>query len=189
MLFRSAYTPAVPEAVGHDNILSNGAETTGYNTTPSPDVPYGGIDFVRNFGSNLLVGWTQIVSNVLKYGVDYVNDLSPPAATGLFTSLWFDGGSPDKEKTALTLSITFFDLPAGSSITPVYAFDRSATLITGTAQTTTGSKKARLTFPTSASRFYEVMVGFQITSNAIDFPEIVSVNFKYDDNAEEEYDT
>lgn len=177
-----------PDAVSYEAIISTGHDTTQYITSTSPDTPGTGITLVRNFGRNLLVGWRDVSAGAQVFGVDFLNESSVAATAGSWASLWFDNGAPDKEKTALTIQITFKTLPAGCTVTPKYKFDRATSFTTGTAAVA-GDTSIRYNFATEASRFKEVMFGFDIASSSGNFPEIISVNFKYDDNEEEAFDT
>ncbi|UOF78695.1 hypothetical protein [Caudoviricetes sp.] len=175
----------MPLAFGFDHVISTGNTSVQFDTSTTPDTPVTGITCLKNFGTNLLVAWKDYVSGAITYGVDYLNDTSAAAASGSWESLWFDNQRPDKEKEAYSLVITFKALPSGCTITPKIRYDRETSFTTGTAATA-GAIEARMTMH---KRFSECMFGFNVTSSSGNFPEIISVSFKFDDLLEEEHDT
>ena len=178
------------KTISYDHILSTGNVTPQFDTSTSPDTPVTGITCLKNFGGNLLIAWKDVASNVTSYGVDLVNDASAGAASGGWASLWFDNGDADKEKSAKSVKVTFRALPADCTITPKYRFDRASSWVTdASGVASAGATEARLTVPSEASRFKEAMFGFDFTSSSGNKPQIISVNFKYDDLEEEEHDT
>lgn len=143
------------------------------------------IGCVKNFGEELYVSWRDD-QNSPQYGVSSSSPFSYPHTEALFRSLWFDAGSPYKQKMALELVITMKPLPADCTVTPVYRLDRSddtADEVFGTAKTTEDATIIRMNIN---KLFYEIMVGFDIdiTGNTTP-PEITSIALVYDDLSNE----
>ncbi len=171
----------MPLAIGYNAILSTGHDTAQFNTGPTPDVPITGITLVKRFGSNLIVGWKDMIDNVLTYGVDFVNDTKGAAHTGRYLSLLFDNGSLEKKKTALGIIATALTLPAGCSVIPIVEYDRSGTV----EQLTEGTIAAGGTYTKADlhQKFREIRFGVDLTSTGA-FPEVTSLALKFDDNAD-----
>jgi hypothetical protein len=75
------------------------------------------------------------------------------------------------------------------TLTPKYRFDRASAWQTDAGiVAVAGTSIIRLPIPIEGARFYEAQFGFDMTnSNASDTaPKILSVNFEYDDNREED---
>ena len=179
----------MPLAFGYDTIISTGSTDVNFNTATTPDTPITGITLVKNFGNNLLIAWKDYVGGQVVYGVDYVNDVSAAAAAGSYESLWFDNGRPDKEKTPKVLKITCTELPEDCTITPKYRIDRSEVWEYGTGSQIAGEGDTVARMEIHYDRFREIMVGFDVTSSSGNQIGVISVNFKFDDNEEEEHDT
>lgn len=177
----------LPKAIGLDYLLSTGHKQVQYDTGGTPDTPITGISCLKRFGSNIFLAWHDRVASANVYGVDLINSTNPSAPTASFESLQFDNGRPDKEKTAKVLRIELTSFPSGLTITPKVKFDRAADWTYGDPVSTTDSDYARLTF-TDKSRFKEIILGFDITSDGNDIGVVAGV-FKFDDNEAEQSDT
>lgn len=176
----------MPRAIGFDYVISTGNDEVQFDTTTTPDTPVTGITMVKNFGSNLLIAWKDYSGGTTSYGIDYVNDASDFATAASYESLWVDADKPDKTKLSRAVQLTFRPLPEGVTITPKIKYEREGSWITGTAAVE-GDTEA--VFTVDPTRFREAKVGFDITSEDGNRPEIISLTFKIDDLAEEEVDT
>jgi len=117
----------------------------------------------------------------MAFGVDKIALGDNASATGSLESLIFDGGSPNKEKLALNLIITFETTTTGQTITPKYKLDRATSFTTGTASSVGDTRIEAPIF----TRFKEIEVGFNLASTSNTFPKITSITFSYDDLIEE----
>lgn len=180
----------MPNAIGQDYLISTGSGTVKFNPATSPDTPITSMSMLKAFGNNLLVGWRDYISGATTYGVDKLNDASPFATDAIWRSLWFDNSDPDILKTPIALKITFEPLQAGCEVTPLVQYDRSDVDVFGIASDGTSTIKATqgnvdVVLPLEVSdKFYEIMVGYNVTGNGTDDVRINSVTLVFDDNRE-----
>jgi len=138
------------------------------------------IGMVKTVGDDLYISWRD--SDGATYGVDKIALGDDASASGLWESLIFDGGDPDKYMLPMNLVITFEPLTAGQSVTPKYKLDRAASFTTGTAASTVGDTRVECPIYT---RCKELEVGFNLASTSNTFIKVTSVKLEYDDLAEE----
>lgn len=172
----------MPRAASFDYPLSTGHTETQFNTATTPDTPITGITMLKNFGSNLLMAWTDYVGGAVTYGVDVINVTKASAAAASYESLWIDDGRADKDKLAQHVKVTFFPLPDNVTITPKIRFDRSDSWTYGTVAGA-GTTEAILHVSGAAGRHKEAMIGFDvaISGSSTNKPKIISLSYKYDD--------
>jgi hypothetical protein len=176
----------LPEAVGQDYLMSTGTGIVQFGTGPSPDVPITKFTYIGAFGTNLLVGWLDLVGGVSTFGIDKLNDACGFATAANWNSLWFDNGDPDVLKTPLAVKITCEALQANCTITPFIMYDRDYTQLTGTKagqpiQAIAGDTDIVLPLD-SADGFYEAAFGWNVVGSGVDDVRVRSLTFKFDDN-------
>lgn len=185
---------STPKAISKDYLLSTGTTGINFLTSSSPDTPVTGLTLVKDFGTNFLVGWRDMVSGTLTNGVDYVNDVSALVAAASWRSLWFDNGDPDIAKTPTAIKVTFRTLQSNCLVIPTIEYDRS-----GIEKTGTGSDgiiirgnggDIDVVLPLDSNDdFYEARFGINLSSGSRKDIEIISLTFKFDDNHENELAT
>lgn len=185
---------SMPKVAAFDYVPSHGHDSVQFNTATSPDTPITGITLLKNFGSNLLIGWKDYSGGAVTYGIDYVNDKNGYAAAGSYESLWIDDDvqgrpAPDKDKLGKSLKVRFFALPAGCTVRPKVQYDRSGVWTYIDTPASAGATSAILQIDAAKARYKEVMVGYDITSSNGNNVRIKSCVFKYDDLTDEETDT
>jgi hypothetical protein len=177
----------LPEAVGQDYLMSTGSGNTQFSTATSPDTPLTKLTFLRAFGTNLLMGWQDIVGGSTTFGVDKLNDASGFATSGLWRSLWFDNADPDILKTPLSVKITCEPLQASCEISPLTMYDRDYTELTGTDGNGNAIKAIAgdtdIVLPLDSSKlFYEAIFGWNVVGSGVDDVRVRSITFEFDDN-------
>lgn len=138
---------------------------------------------VVNFVDSMYSSWQYTDANsVTHYGLDVVNNSSPPASFFDWTYLIYDGGAVYKEKMAVRYKIYFEPLPTGCSLTPFWIIDR------GTKQTgpTVGAGATEVFVEMNNARFHELQWGFSGTCvNATTPPVILGISMEIDPNERE----
>jgi hypothetical protein len=176
----------LPEAVGQDYLMSTGTGIVQFGTGPSPDVPITKLTYIGAFGTNLLVGWLDLVGGVSTFGIDKLNDACGFATAANWNSLWFDNGDPDVLKTPLAVKITcercrpIARLPRLSCttvITPNLPAPKAGQPI----QAIAGDTDIVLPLD-SADGFYEAAFGWNVVGSGVDDVRVRSLTFKFDDN-------
>lgn len=115
-----------------------------------------------NFVDSMYSSWGYMDSNsVQRYGLDVVDNFSPPAPTWTWQSLIFDGGVVWKEKMAVRYKIYFEPLPAGVTLTPWYSIDRG-TVVYGSPA---GEGDTEIFIEMNNARFHELQWGFNGASD------------------------
>lgn len=110
-----------------------------------------------NFVDSLYSSWGYRDSNGTQhYGLDVVDNFSPPALSFTWQSLIFDGGVVYKEKMAVRYKVYFEALPAGVSLTPWYIIDRGTKVEGPTV--TEGATEVFVEM--NNARFHELQWGF-----------------------------
>lgn len=125
---------------------------------------------VVNFVDSMYSSWQYTdASSVVHYGLDVVNNSSPPATTFDWLSLIYDGGAVYKEKMAVRYKIYFEALPAGCTLTPIFYIDRGAVQTGPTA--TVG--QTEIFFEMDNARFHELQWGFTGTCTSATTPPVI----------------
>jgi len=107
-----------PNSLGFSYALSNG----NLNNTGSLNLQIG---CVYNFVDTMYVPWQYTDGGgVTHYGVDLLNNSSPPAPNFNLLSLVYDGGVSYKTKMALRMQITTIPVPANCTLQAQYLLDR-----------------------------------------------------------------
>lgn len=183
---------SAPDAIGYDYVPFQlpGAQVQ-FTSSGTPTTPVTAITLVKAFGSNLFVGYKvrPTPAGGTEYYIDFTNDAQGYREVGSWASMWYDAGTPDKEKTFMSVVITCKPLPTNSTLTPKVRFNRDTAWRTDAdAFEVAGGTIVRLTLPVESSRWREVQIGFDLTNDSTtgDAPEIVSVSLEYDDNADED---
>lgn len=139
------------------------------------------IGMVKSFGDTLYVGFRDNTT----YGVDTVKMSDNSITSGVWESLIFDDGNPQKEKLALKIVTTFEALVANQTITNKYKMDRAASFTGGTAVSTVGATRAETRLPVASQRHREMEWGFTIASSDGSYPVVTSTTLFFDDLREE----
>jgi hypothetical protein len=86
------------------------------------------IGMVKNFGDTLYMSWRDDSTGTVTYGVDMVNNSSPPASDFELDLIYFDGNEPYREKLAKKALSTWDTLPAANavSVTMKYKINNEA---------------------------------------------------------------
>lgn len=174
-----------PESFGYSYLLSTGS--TNYSVSNNLT-----IGMVQNFGDTLLISWRDDLNG--GYGIDVVNNASPPAVNASWQSNIFDDGFPGKDKKASYLLATFLTLPSDCSFRLKYKLERSANWtyssngsgVSGAYKSTDFANSmnvARFDVNT-ANRYTEIQYGVDIISGTVS-PIFTSVAQVYDNLAEE----
>lgn len=174
--------------VNFEQTISTGSQFTQFDTTTSPDTPVTGITLVKQFGTNTLVAWKDIVNGVTTYGVDYSNESSPAASSGRYVGFQFDNKEPDKEKAAKAIKAVCQTLPAGCVVTPLIFLDGATTPMEGENPAIVGNTESVMTMPEN-DHWYYARWGIDITSSKGNYPFIRSISFKFDDRKDDQNNT
>lgn len=130
------------------------------------------IGMVKSIGNSLYVGWRDNAN----YGVDKVTLGDTANASGLWESLIFDSGDPDKYMLPLDLIVTFEPLTVNQSVTPKYKLDRATTFTAGDVESTVGATFVKCPI---FHRCREMEVGFNLASTSNTFIKIIGVKLEY----------
>jgi hypothetical protein len=85
---------------------------------------------VYNFVDTMYISWSYIDANsVQHYGMDRLNNFSPPAPNFQLRSLIWDGGVTYKQKRGARLKIRMLPLPSGYTVNSFYNVDRNADIV------------------------------------------------------------
>lgn len=165
-----------PDSFGYSYPISTGTLTY----TPQNNLTIG---MVKSYGSLMHISWRDDING--GYGIDVVDNSSPPATTAIWESIIFDNGFTSKEKTGLYLLASFLDLPADCSFVLKYSINRGDWVysdpFTSTNQVYPGLARFDVT---GNNRFYEAEIGIEITSGTTT-PTFTSLALIFNDNAEE----
>lgn len=178
-----------PTVLTYNYVMSTGSK----NYSASNNLSIG---MVKSFGDLLHISWRDDLNG--KYGVDKVDNSSPPAPTSVWQSIAVDNGYPGKRKTAKYCEV-YYKLPAGATIQLAYQFDRSGTWVTDSNSYSTtslwqgraGYARFGMTADSSgnnAGTFYEVQMQITITcpSTAATPPKVYMAAIVYDDRREDQ---
>lgn len=138
------------------------------------------IGVVKAIGTELYIGWQDDTN----YGIDLISFGDLAAATFTWESRIFDAGDPEKFKQAVKIEIAFETLTTNQTITPKYKIDRAGSWTSGTAATS-GDTKVELFIN---SLFKEIEFGFDGASSSLTYTKIKSIEFIYEDLADESDD-
>lgn len=141
---------------GYSYTMSSGSRTNGSLQ----------IGLLKSFGDRMFMSWRDGTS----YGIDNVSPSSLPASEGVWESLIYDGGRPDKDKSLTEIKVNFKSLPTGATVTPKYSINRG---IWVDGETVSSGTEATINVNT---RFKELQVGYALTATQ-ESPEITSVTF------------
>lgn len=146
-----------PASFGYNYVISTGTRL--FNGTDALR-----IGCVRSFGDTLYISWRDDSEAVgFKYGLDIVDNNSPPASSGTWESRIFDATAVYKQKVALDMKLTCDTLPTGVTISMKYKVDRGSWVYPDD-----GGLVAGDTYKVAdvSKRFHEIQVGFDWTSTA-----------------------
>lgn len=123
-------------------------------------------------------------NSVTHYGLDIINNSSPPAPNFNWQSLIYDGGVRYKTKKGMRYRVNFLPLPAGCTLTANYTLNRgniiSADPITGQSYSASMGDTA-LTIELNNARFQELQWGFSGTcANATSPPTFTGITMEID---------
>lgn len=89
---------------------------------------------VYNFVDTMYISWSYVDSNSkTHYGMDRLNNFSPPAPNFNWRSLIWDGGATYKQKRGARMKVRFLPLPAGYTLQAFYSADRGADVLSPSA--------------------------------------------------------
>lgn len=138
------------------------------------------IGFIANFGDTLYMSWRDDSQGPNTYGVDMINSSSPPASDFQIQLLYFDDGTPYKEKLAKKALSIWNSLPVGVSIDMKYMLNDDGVwhymTDDGTLPTTTGVV-ATVTIP---QQFISMRVGLSGTITGSVSPECLGLYLLHD---------
>lgn len=136
---------------------------------------------VKSYGDTLFVSWRDDTT----YGLDKVDNSSPPFSTASWESLFTDNGVPFKNKTGNYLVATFDTLPSGASLLLKYRTERNGAWTYSSAFTSANTPDNIAKFTIQVKRYLEIQVGLDITITGTTTPVITSMTLVYDDNSKE----
>ncbi len=134
-----------------------------------------------NYVDALYSTWSYVDDNgVSHYGIDRMNNSSPPASTFGWRSLIYDGTAVYKQKLAVRYKLTFEVLPDGTTITPWVIKDRGEKQYGSNAI----SGDSNVFFELNNLRFHELQWGFDgtYTGTALTPPTILGISMQLDPN-------
>lgn len=135
--------------------------TTNYNISTGTAYNDGSnnlrLGMVKNYGDTLYISWRDGNS----YGVDVVNNLSPPAGTFDIELLQFDDNEPFKEKRAKRALAVFDDLPIGVSVRMYYIINNDGNKVYSTADGTDAVTGGYVTQVNIPLQFRTLSVGLE----------------------------
>lgn len=135
------------------------------------------IGCVQNFVDTMYTSWQITEGGVTRYGVDILDNFSPPSSSFDWLSLIYDGGVVYKSKNALRMKLTFLPLPAGCTLKAKYSINRDAFEVSETAS----EGDTQLIFEVNNGRFHELQWGFEGTCvSASTAPVITGVTMELD---------
>lgn len=140
------------ESIAFDHIPSHGQTATQFVA----NTPSSGITFIGTFGKNTFIGWKTVIAGIVTYGIDVLNSLSPPYASGFIEYLDMDNKMTYKEKEGVRAIATYTSLPDDAQVKLFYKINGSTTRVYGDAEAIdhdTAKKQISLTIPES----YRVM--------------------------------
>lgn len=173
-----------PESFGYNYVISTGSQ----NYSASNNLTIG---MVKSFGDVLHISWRDTLNG--GYGIDVVNNSSPPAPTAIWQDLVFDNGYVGKPKTATYMDCYFY-LPSGASLQMAYAIDNTTPFVSDTnIYTSTNLWQGQANYARfqindgNLGRFYEIQSQVTVTCDAtVTTPPIIRmVSLVFDDNSDE----
>lgn len=138
----------------------------------------------QNFVDDLFTSWEYTdSSSVTHYGLDLVNNSSPPAKKFNYYSLIYDGGVVYRAKMAVRYKVYFEPLPAGCTLTPAFSVDRNPV----TYGATVGEGAIEALVELNNLRFHELQYGFIGTCDTTELvrPVILGVTLEVDPTQQE----
>lgn len=172
-----------PQSFGYDYLISTGTQFNGGGSTQ--------IGMVKNFGDLLHISWQDGAGN---FGVDYVDNFSPPAPLAIWQSMIVDAGYVSKQKFGAYMEAYLSQLPSGSNLYLSYQIDRSGVWVTSPAYNSTtqfqgipGYARWGISVDNDG-RFYELQLQVTVTSDSTvtQPPTALMVSLVYDDAKEEQ---
>lgn len=173
-----------PNTFGYNYVISTGSQ----NYSSSNNLQLG---MVKSFGDTLHISWRDTLNG--GYGVDVINNATPPAAYAKWQGLILDDKYPAKQKSGYYLECYYTIPSGGTSITLGYSIDRGA-FVTSDAYTATNlwqgqAGYARFNITTdNGGRFHELQPQIEINfvgTIVTPTPVIYMIAVVYDDNAQE----
>lgn len=165
-----------PDSLGYSYLISTGS--TNYSAQNNLT-----IGMVKSFGDMLHISWRDDLNG--GYGIDVVNNASPPAANASWESLIFDNGFTAKRNKAICTFANYLTLPSDASFKLKYKLDRAANWTYSPSITAANSQANIARFDISpVTYFYEIQIGIDIVSGTTP-PMFTSVTLIYDDTREE----
>jgi len=140
-----------PTSFGYNYVISTGTRT--YNGSDALR-----IGCVRSFGDTMYISWRDDSEpSGFRYGLDVVDNDSPPADSGTWESRIYDGEATFKQKTAYDMKLLAKSIPTGYTIRMKYKVDRGSWVYPDDGVLVAGDtyKVADIN-----SRFHELQVGF-----------------------------
>lgn len=142
------------------------------------------IGCVYNFLDTMYMSWTYTQGGIDYYGIDILDNTSPPTDNFRWESLIYDGGARYKQKKALRLKITFLPLPADTTVTAMFNLNRSGWVDadpTGGALYSVTQNSTSILVEFNNARYYEIQYGFYGTTVGATQPAVItSVTFETD---------
>jgi hypothetical protein len=140
---------------------------------------------VYNYVDTMYMSWSYIDANsVQHYGMDRLNNYSPPANNFTLRSLIWDGGVTYKQKRGARVKIRMLPLPSGYTINSFYNVDRGVDII-GSYTPAVGD---RFILQEATKRGDEFQWGFSGTTSGATLPAVFLDSSMMIDPQEEEED-
>lgn len=149
------------------------------------------IGSVQGFGTQLYIGWKDVITGVTTYGVDRVTKGGSLFASGYLDLFFFDNQQVYKDKLTKVVKIIHTPLAVGESVIISYRFNRASSFVTGITHAYTASEDAklgsmtRLIIPPNVARFNEMQIRITIGGNGSTAPFVFSSGMLFDDLKEE----
>ena len=119
------------------------------------------IGSVRSFGDSLYISWRDDSQQAgFRYGLDVINNSSPPASEGTWEARIFDGEAVFKQKIAQDMKLTCSSIPTGVRIKMKYSVDRGAWVYPDDGVLTSASSPNTYKIADINLRNHEVQIGF-----------------------------
>lgn len=166
-------TTEYPESWGDSYSISTGTQ---YNTGGSLK-----IGMVKSYGDTLYISWQDGTN----YGVDIIDNTSPPSRTGNLGTLVYDDGRPYAYKRASVIIATFEALPADTTVKIKYKLDNAASWSYGEVATVGTTELITPVVDVGGARLKTIEFGLDITCDGSISPEITSL-FAFVDPLREE---
>ena len=149
------------ESIAQDHVPSHGQTVPQFVGT----VPQSGITYIGTFGKNTFMAWSTVISGVVTYGIDVLNNANPCYDSGYLEYLDMDNNITYREKEGVFAVATYEKRPENSTIRLFYTKNGDPTRIYGSAQDVTDDtekKQVRLSIPTS---YRVISYGVELTAS------------------------